>query len=141
MCIVCTPYRGSMCWYTPPPRGSSSALNLPDTRLTNGRSKLKPKGNQRARLMGSIRRFIWKCIWVCSFCTLGITVIYKDGVVIRLDSIWGEGEGEGEPRLDKLSKGEGEPHLDKLSQGEGEFKDSVKLGLSPSTKVEYWDCR
>ena len=79
--------------------------------------------------MGSIRRVIWKCIWVCSFCTLGITVIYKDGVVIRLDSIWGEGEGEGEP------------HLDKLSQGEGEFKDSVKLGLSPSTKVEYWDCR
>jgi hypothetical protein len=40
--------------------------------------------------MGSIRRVIWKCIWVCSFCTLGITVIYKDGVVIKLESIWGE---------------------------------------------------
>ena len=137
MCIVCTPYRGSMCWYTPPPRGSSSALNLPDTRLTNGRSKLKPKGNQRARLMGSIRRFIWKCIWVCSFCTLGITVIYKDGVVIRLDSIWGEGEGEGEPHLDKLSQ----VKQSDQSQDETKFKDSVKLGLSPSTKVEYWDCR
>ena len=95
--------------------------------------------------MGSIRRVIWKVIWVFSFCTLGITVIYKDGVVIKLESIWGEVEGEGE--------GEGEvevePHLDKLSQvkqsdqsqDETKFKDSVKLGLSPSTKVEYWDCR
>ena len=87
-CICCTPIGGYL-FATPPPRGSSSALNLPDTRLTNGRSKLKPKGNQRARLMGSIRRVIWKCIWVCSFCTLGITVIYKDGVVIKLESIWG----------------------------------------------------
>ena len=89
--------------------------------------------------MGSIRRVIWKVIWVFSFCTLQITIIYKDGVVIKLESIWGEGEGEGE----------GEPHLDKLSQvkqsdqsqDETKFKDSVKLGLSPSTKVEYWDCR
>ena len=91
--------------------------------------------------MGSIRRVIWKVIWVFSFCTLQITIIYKDGVVIKLESIWGEGEGEGE--------GEVEPHLDKLSQvkqsdqsqDETKFKDSVKLGLSPSTKVEYWDCR
>ena len=74
--------------------------------------------------MGSIRRFIWKCIWVCSFCTLGITVIYKDGVVIKLESIWGEVEGE----------------VDKEVEDE-KFKDRVKLGLSPSTKVEYWDCR
>ena len=77
--------------------------------------------------MGSIRRFIWKCIWVCSFCTLGITVIYKDGVVIKLESIWGEGEGEGEEL--------------KTQSDETKFKDPVKLGLSPSTKVEYWDCR
>ena len=89
--------------------------------------------------MGSIRRLIWKVIWVCSFCTLQITIIYKDGVVIKLESIWGEVEVEGEV----------EPHLDKLSQvkqsdqsqDETKFKDSVKLGLSPSTKVEYWDCR
>ena len=71
--------------------------------------------------MGSIRRFIWKCIWVCSFCTLGITVIYKDGVVIRLDSIWGE--------------------VDEPDVGPNGLKDKYKLGCSPSTKVEYWDCR
>ena len=85
--------------------------------------------------MGSIRRVIWKVIWVCSFCTLGITVIYKDGVVIKLESIWGEGEVneevEGEDKFKEL-----EPESD-----ETKFKDSVKLGLSPSTKVEYWDCR
>ena len=40
--------------------------------------------------MGSIRKFIWRIIWLFSFCTLGITVIYKDGVVIKLESIWGE---------------------------------------------------
>ena len=79
--------------------------------------------------MGSIRRVIWKCIWVCSFCTLGITVIYKDGVVIKLESIWGEGEV-----VDK------EVEDDKCVEDE-KFKDRVKLGLSPSTKVEYWDCR
>jgi len=73
--------------------------------------------------MGLIRKFIWKVIWVCSFCTLQITVIYKDGVVIKLESIWGEVK-ELEPESD-----------------ETKFKDSVKLGLSPSTKVEYWDCR
>jgi hypothetical protein len=78
--------------------------------------------------MGSIRRFIWKCIWVCSFCTLGITVIYKDGVVIKLESIWGEGGVDKEVEDDKFVEDE-------------KFKDRVKLGLSPSTKVEYWDCR
>ena len=81
--------------------------------------------------MGSIRRFIWKCIWVCSFCTLQITIIYKDGVVIKLESIWGEGEGEVEVEVEALKTEPDETH----------FKDSVKLGLSPSTKVEYWDCR
>ena len=79
--------------------------------------------------MGSIRRFIWKCIWVCSFCTLGITVIYKDGVVIKLESIWGEVEDKVE--VEEL----------KTQSDETKFKDPVKLGLSPSTKVEYWDCR
>jgi len=74
--------------------------------------------------MGSIRRVIWKVIWVFSFCTLQITIIYKDGVVIKLESIWGEGEGG----------------VDKEVEDE-KFKDRVKLGLSPSTKVEYWDCR
>ena len=83
--------------------------------------------------MGLIRKFIWKVIWVCSFCTLGITVIYKDGVVIKLESIWGEGEVNEEVE-DKFK--ELEPESD-----ETKFKDSVKLGLSPSTKVEYWDCR
>ena len=81
--------------------------------------------------MGSIRRFIWKCIWVCSFCTLGITVIYKDGVVIKLESIWGGVEGKVEDKVEEL----------KTESDESKFKDPVKLGLSPSTKVEYWDCR
>ena len=85
--------------------------------------------------MGLIRKFIWKVIWVCSFCTLQITVIYKDGVVIKLESIWGEGEGEVNEEVEDKFK-ELEPESD-----ETKFKDSVKLGLSPSTKVEYWDCR
>ena len=85
--------------------------------------------------MGSIRRVIWKVIWVCSFCTLQITVIYKDGVVIKLESIWGEGEVEVNEEVEDKFK-ELEPESD-----ETKFKDSVKLGLSPSTKVEYWDCR
>tara|TARA_R110002033_G_scaffold93350_1_gene142597 strand:+ start:395 stop:625 length:231 start_codon:yes stop_codon:yes gene_type:complete len=76
--------------------------------------------------MGSIRRLIWKVIWVCSFCTLQITIIYKDGVVIKLESIWGEVEGEVE----------GEVKPDEVA-----LKDRVKLGVSPSTKVEYWDVR
>jgi hypothetical protein len=67
---------------------------------------------------------------VCSFCTLGITVIYKDGVVIRLDSIWGEVEVD-EPDVS----------LSKPDVGPNGLKDKVKLGCSPSTKVEYWDCR
>ena len=86
--------------------------------------------------MGSIRRVIWKVIWVCSFCTLGITVIYKDGVVIKLESIWGEGD----ERVDKEVEDEKFKELEPESD-ETKFKDSVKLGLSPSTKVEYWDCR
>ena len=83
--------------------------------------------------MGSIRRFIWKCIWVCSFCTLGITVIYKDGVVIKLESIWGGVEVEVEDKVEVEEL--------KTQSDETKFKDPVKLGLSPSTKVEYWDCR
>jgi len=86
--------------------------------------------------MGSIRRVIWKVIWVCSFCTLGITVIYKDGVVIKLESIWGEVD----ERVDKEVEDEKFKELEPESD-ETKFKDSVKLGLSPSTKVEYWDCR
>ena len=85
--------------------------------------------------MGSIRKFIWRIIWLFSFCTLGITVIYKDGVVIKLESIWGEGEVEVNEEVEDKFK-ELEPESD-----ETKFKDSVKLGLSPSTKVEYWDCR
>ena len=81
--------------------------------------------------MGSIRRFIWKCIWVCSFRTLEITVIYKDGVVIKLDSIWGEGGEPDEPDVGSS----------KLDVGPNGLKDKVKLGCSPSTKVEYWDVR
>jgi len=78
--------------------------------------------------MGSIRRLIWKVIWVCSFCTLQITIIYKDGVVIKLESIWGEGEVEGEVEVE-------------VKPDEVALKDRVKLGVSPSTKVEYWDVR
>ena len=78
--------------------------------------------------MGSIRRVIWKVIWVCSFCTLQITIIYKDGVVIKLESIWGEGEGEVEVEVE-------------VKPDEVALKDRVKLGVSPSTKVEYWDVR
>ena len=78
--------------------------------------------------MGSIRRLIWKVIWVCSFCTLQITIIYKDGVVIKLESIWGEGEGEVEVEVE-------------VKPDEVALKDRVKLGVSPSTKVEYWDVR
>jgi hypothetical protein len=76
--------------------------------------------------MGSIRRLIWKVIWVCSFCTLQITIIYKDGVVIKLESIWGEVEVEVEVEV---------------KPDEVALKDRVKLGVSPSTKVEYWDVR
>ena len=85
--------------------------------------------------MGSIRRFIWKCIWVCSFRTLGITVIYKDGVVIKLESIWGEG---GEPDVGSSKLDVGCCELNVCPNG---LKDKVKLGCSPSTKVEYWDVR
>ena len=81
--------------------------------------------------MGSIRRVIWKVIWVFSFCTLQITIIYKDGVVIKLESIWGGVEGKVEDKVEEL----------KTESDESKFKDPVKLGLSPSTKVEYWDCR
>jgi hypothetical protein len=84
--------------------------------------------------MGSIRRLIWKVIWVCSFCTLQITIIYKDGVVIKLESIWGEGEGEVEVEVEGEVEGEVKPD-------EVALKDRVKLGVSPSTKVEYWDVR
>ena len=93
--------------------------------------------------MGSIRRVIWKVIWVCSFCTLQITVIYKDGVVIKLESIWGEGEVEVEVEVNEEGEVEVNEEVKELEpeSDETKFKDSVKLGLSPSTKVEYWDCR
>ncbi len=54
--------------------------------------------------MGSIRKFIWRIIWLFSFCTLGITVIYKDGVVIKLESIWGEVEDNLDAPLDSVVK-------------------------------------
>ena len=93
--------------------------------------------------MGSIRRVIWKVIWVCSFCTLQITVIYKDGVVIKLESIWGEVEVEVNEEVEVEVNEEVEDKFKELEpeSDETKFKDSVKLGLSPSTKVEYWDCR
>ena len=93
--------------------------------------------------MGLIRKFIWKVIWVCSFCTLQITVIYKDGVVIKLESIWGEGEVEVEVEVNEEGEVEVNEEVKELEpeSDETKFKDSVKLGLSPSTKVEYWDCR
>ena len=54
--------------------------------------------------MGSIRKFTWRIIWLFSFCTLGITVIYKDGVVIKLESIWGEVEDNLDAPLDSVVK-------------------------------------
>ena len=44
--------------------------------------------------------------------------------MIKLESIWGEGEVEVEVKPDEVA-----------------LKDRVKLGVSPSTKVEYWDVR
>ncbi len=73
---------------------------------------------------GKVRKFIWKTIWLCSFGTLQITVIYKDGVVIKLDSIWVRG-GD----------------IVKSKTAPDDLKDNVKLGVSPSTNVEYWDVR
>jgi len=54
--------------------------------------------------MGSIRKFTWRIIWLFSFCTLGITVIYKDGVVIKLESIWGEVKDNLDAPLDSVVK-------------------------------------
>ena len=67
--------------------------------------------------MGSIRRVIWKCIWVCSFCTLEITVIYRDGLRLSFENRW------------------------KRKKVEQKLKDRVKQGVSPSAIVEDWDCR
>jgi hypothetical protein len=77
---------------------------------------------------GNVRKFIWKAIWLCSLGTLQITVIYKDGVVIKLDPIWCE--------VDEPDVGSSE-----LDVGPNGLKDKVKLGCSPSTDVEYWDAR
>lgn len=89
----------------------------------------------------SVRTFIWDCIWMCSLCTLQITIIHKDGFVIKLDSIWGVGVDpiehiEPEVGSMELDVGSGE-----LNVGPNDLKDKVKLGCSPSTKVEYWDVR
>jgi len=67
-----------------------------------------------------LRKSFWKAVWVCSICTLEITVIFKDGVVIKLDSIWGGVEQD---------------------VGPDDLKDRTNLGCSPSTIVEYWDVR
>ena len=90
--------------------------------------------------MGEIRRFIWKCIWVCSFCTLEITVMFKDRSVIKLESIWGEGEPvkQTEPEVGSIELDVNSGKLNVFPDG---LKDKVKLGCSPSTSVEYWDVR
>lgn len=88
--------------------------------------------------MGEIRRFIWKCIWVCSFCTLEITVMFKDGSVIKLESIWGEVGKQIEPEVGSIELDVNSGKLNVCPDG---LKDKVKLGCSPSTSVEYWDVR
>ena len=67
--------------------------------------------------------------------------MFKDGSVIKLESIWGEGIEPVEPIEPEVGSSE-------LDVGAGEFnvcpdgfKDRVKLGCSPSTSVEYWDVR
>jgi len=92
--------------------------------------------------MGEIRRFIWKCIWVCSFCTLEITVMFKDGSVIKLESIWGEVEVEPVKQIEpEVGSIELDVNSGKLNVCPDGLKDKVKLGCSPSTSVEYWDVR
>jgi len=90
--------------------------------------------------MGSIRKFIWRIIWLFSFCTLGITVMFKDGSVIKLESIWGEGEPvkQIEPEVGSIELDANSGKLNVCPDG---LKDKVKLGCSPSTSVEYWDVR
>jgi len=90
----------------------------------------------RRRFWKFIWKCIWKVVWVCSFCTLQITIIHKNGV-IKLDSIWGVG-GPVEPEVgsSELDAGSGG-----LNVGPSDLKDRVKLGCSPSTSVEYWDMR
>lgn len=79
--------------------------------------------------MGSIRRVIWKCIWLCSFCTLQITVIYRDGLRLSFENHWKRKKIK--PAFENEFRSDPDP----------QFKDRVKQGLSPSTIVEDWDCR
>ena len=81
----------------------------------------------------NLRRCIWKAIWLCSLGTLQITVIYKDGVVIKHDPIWVRVDGR--VRLKDRVK------VKVTLEADPDLKDRIKLGVSPSTSVEYWDVR
>ena len=98
--------------------------------------------------MGLRRRFcrstwecLWDCIWVLSLCTLQITIIHKDGFVIKLDSIWGVAIEPVEPIEPEVGSSELDAGSGELNVGPNDLKDRVKLGCSPSTSVEYWDAR
>ena len=78
-----------------------------------------------------LRRRFWKFIWMCSFCTLGITVIYKDGVVIKLESIWGEGIEPVEPIEPEVGSSELDVGAGEFNVGPNGLKDEVKPILLP----------
>ena len=66
--------------------------------------------------------------------------MFKDGSVIKLESIWGEGEPgkQIEPEVGSIELDVNSGKLNVCPDG---LKDKVKLGCSPSTSVEYWDVR
>jgi len=66
--------------------------------------------------------------------------MFKDGSVIKLESIWGEVEPvkQIEPEVGSIELDVNSGKLNVCPDG---FKDRVKLGCSPSTSVEYWDVR
>ena len=66
--------------------------------------------------------------------------MFKDGSVIKLESIWGEVEPvkQIEPEVGSIELDANSGKLNVCPDG---LKDKVKLGCSPSTSVEYWDVR
>ena len=66
--------------------------------------------------------------------------MFKDGSVIKLESIWGEVEPvkQIEPEVGSIELDVNSGKLNVCPDG---LKDKVKLGCSPSTSVEYWDVR
>ena len=68
--------------------------------------------------------------------------MFKDGSVIKLESIWGEVEVEPVKQIEpEVGSIELDVNSGKLNVCHDGLKDRVKLGCSPSTSVEYWDVR